>query len=80
MPDHVHLFVSASPKWPGKIVGIFKTITSKMILEEFPQVKKKLLGGHLWGAGYYAASIGDKVIAEMVKKYIRHRRQISFDW
>jgi putative transposase len=49
MPDHVHLFVSAPPKWgPGKIVSIFKNITSKIIFEEFPQVKKKLWGG--WGA------------------------------
>ena len=81
MPDHVHLFVSAAPKWsPGKIVSIFKTITSKIIFEEFPQVKKKFWGGHLWSAGYYAASVGDKVTAEMVKKYIRHQRQISFDW
>ena len=80
-PDHVHLFVSAAPKWaPGKIVSIFKAITSKIIFEEFPQVKKKLWGGHLWSAGYYAAGVGDKVTAEMVKKYIRHQRQISFDW
>jgi putative transposase len=81
MPDHVHLFVSAAPKWaPGKIVSIFKNITSKIIFEEFPQVKKKFWGGHLWSAGYYAASVGDKVTAEMVKKYIRHQRQTSFDW
>jgi len=81
MPGHVHLFVSAAPKWaPGKIVGIFKTIISKIIFEEFPQVKKKLWGTHLWGAGYYAASVGDKVTAEMAKKYIGHQRQISFDW
>ena len=81
MPDHVHLFVSAAPKWaPGKIVSIFETITSKIIFEEFPQVKKKLWGGHLWDAGYYAASVGDKVTADMVRKYIRHQRQIRFDW
>jgi len=81
MPDHVHLFVSAAPKWaPGKMVSIFKAVTSKIIFEEFPQVRKKLWGGHLWSAGYYAASVGDKVTAEMVKKYIRHQRQTSFDW
>jgi len=81
MPDHVHLFVSAAPRWaPGKIVGIFKTITSKIIFEEFPQVKKKLWGGHLWSAGYYAGSVGDKITAETIKKYIRRQRQTSFDW
>ena len=81
MPDHVHLFVSAAPRWaPGKIVGTFKAITSKIIFEEFPQVKKKLWGGHLWSAGYYAGSVGDKITAETIKRYIRHQRQTSFDW
>jgi putative transposase len=80
MPDHVHLFVSVAPKWAaGKIVSIFKTITSKIIFEGFPQIKKKLWGGHLWSAGYYAASVGDKVTTEIVKNYIRHQRQTSFD-
>jgi len=81
MPDHVHLFVSAAPKWaPGKIVGTFKEITSKIIFEEFPQVKKKLWGGHLWSAGYYAGSVGDRITAETIKRYIRHQRQKRFDW
>ena len=81
MPDHVHLFVSAAPRWaPGKIVRTFKAITSKIIFEEFPQVKKKLWGGHLWSAGYYAGSVGDKITAETIKRYIRHQRQTSFDW
>ena len=75
MPDHVYLFISVPQKWAlGKSVGIFKTITSKIIFEEFPQVKEKLWGGHLWRAGYYVASVGDKVTAEVVKKYIRHQR------
>ncbi len=81
MPDHVHVFVSAGPKWsPGKIVGTFKAITSKIVFEEFSQVKRRLWGGHLWSAGYYAASVGDKVTTATVKKYIRHQRQTRFDW
>ena len=81
MPDDVHLFVSAAPRWaPGRIVGTFKTITSKIIFEEFPQVKKKLWGGHLWSAGYYVGSVGDKITGETIKRYIRHQRQTSFDW
>lgn len=81
MPDYVHLFVSAAPKWaPGQIASIFKNITSKIIFEEFPQVKDKLRGSHLWSAGYSAASVGTKVTAEMAKKYIRNQPQTSFHW
>ena len=81
MPDHVHLFVSAAPRWaPGRVVGTFKAITSKIIFEEFPQVKNKLWGGHLWSAGYYVGSVGDKITAETIKRYIRYQRQTNFDW
>jgi REP element-mobilizing transposase RayT len=55
-------------------------ILAKVILEEFPQVEKKWWSSHLWSAGYYIASVGDKFTTEMVKKYIRHERQTSFDW
>lgn len=49
MPDHVHLFLSAAPKWvSGKIVSTSKKTTPKIIFEEFPQAKKKLWGSHLW--------------------------------
>ena len=30
---------------------------TKIIFEEFPQIKKKLWSGHLWSAGYYVASL-----------------------
>jgi len=81
MPDHVHLICLVAPKWaPGKIVSIFKTITSKIIFEEFPQVNKNFWGGHLWSAGYYSASVEGKVTTDMVRRYMRHQRRVSFDW
>jgi REP element-mobilizing transposase RayT len=45
MLDHVYLFDSAAPKWtPEKIVSIFKTITSQIIFEEFPQSEEEVVG------------------------------------
>ena len=30
MPDHVHMFVEAAPKWaPGEIVGLFKVVSAE---------------------------------------------------
>lgn len=81
MPDHVHLFVGAPPKWaPGKIVGLFKAVSAEVLFREFPELRSKLWGGHLWGAGYYAGSVGDKVTTEIIKRYIRHQRQLTIKW
>ena len=36
MPDHVHLFVSAPPKFaPSEVVRLFKGITSRRLKQEF---------------------------------------------
>ena len=48
MPDHVHMFVEAAPKWaPGKIVGLFKAVSAEVLFREFPELRRKLWGGHL---------------------------------
>ncbi len=40
MPDHVHLIVTAHPKYPpASIVKIFKGITAKVLFEEFPELR-----------------------------------------
>ena len=45
MEDHVHLFVSAPPRYaPAQVVNMMKSISAKNF-EEFPQVKKKLGAG-----------------------------------
>ena len=78
MPDHVHVLVEASPKYsPSKIVQIFKSISSKMLREEFlPQLKKLIWKeGVLWARGYYVASVSDGATTEMVREYISTQKE-----
>ena len=43
--DHVHLFLSAPPRYsPAKILQIIKSISAKMVFKQFPEVKKEPLG------------------------------------
>lgn len=75
MPDHVHLFVSAHPKFsPSQMVKIFKGITAKFIFEKFPELKSQLWKGHLWNPSYYCGTCGD-VTKETIKMYINRQRQ-----
>ena len=83
MEDHVHVFLSAPPRYaPALIVQIMKSISAKIIFREFPQVKEQLWGGELWNDGYFVRSTGDKVTSEVIREYIRHqhKRQLSFDF
>lgn len=74
MEDHVHIFLSAPPKYgPSKIVEIMKSQSAKVIFKEFPQLKKQLWGGEFWSGGYFVRTVGDKVTAEIIRRYIQYQ-------
>jgi len=81
--DHVHLFLSAPPRYsPAAIVQMIKSISAKMVFKEFPEVKKQLWGGEFWSDGYFVRSVGDKVTSEIIRRYIKYQQQeqLSFEF
>ena len=74
--DHVHIFLSFPPRYSiAKVVGMLKSISAKVIFEEHPEVTKELWGGEFWEDGYFARTVGDKVTAEVIRKYIKYHRE-----
>jgi putative transposase len=74
--DHIHLFLSAPPRYsPARVVQIIKSISAKMVFKQFPEVKKQLWGGEFWGDGYFVRSVGDKVTSEVIRRYIKYQQQ-----
>jgi putative transposase len=83
MDDHVHLFLSAPPRYsPARIVQIIKSVSAKMVFKQFPGVKKRLWGGEFWSDGYFVRSVGDKVTSEVIRRYIKYQQQgqLSFEF
>ena len=85
--DHIHIFASAHPKIaPSCIVKMIKGITARKLFLKFPQLKKKLLKGHLWNPSYYIETIGsisgksidlsDYKEQDVIKKYIENQKKI----
>ncbi|MFW6026302.1 MAG: IS200/IS605 family transposase [Candidatus Woesearchaeota archaeon] len=74
MPDHIHLFLSSHPKLsPSYIVKMSKGISGRLLLKEFPQLKKRLYKGHLWNKSYYVETIGS-ISEDAIKKYIEKQK------
>jgi len=46
-----------------------KGISSQVILQEFPHLRKRFWGRHVWARGYLAVISGN-ITDEMVKEYI----------
>jgi len=74
-PDPVHIFCSFAPRLSiSQVITRFKSLSARAIFREHPQVKKQLWGGEFWQDGYFARTVGDKVTAEVIKRYIQHHR------
>ena len=71
--DHVHMFISYRPTQNvSKIMQWMKGISSRILLQEFPHLKKKFWGRHLWARGYLAVSSGN-ITDEMIQQYIEEQ-------
>jgi putative transposase len=70
--DHIHLLVSVPPSLAvSELVKRLKGRSSRLMLEEFGELRKVYWGRHLWARGYFVASSGnvtDEVIAEYIEK------------
>jgi putative transposase len=70
MPDHIHFFVSAHPKWaPTKIIQKVKQETSKQLREKYSIIRDTRETDDFWATGYYCGTAGH-VSAKQVARYI----------
>ena len=72
-PDHVYVFLNLPPRYSiAQVVEMLKSISASEAFEEFPEVKKQLWGGEFWEDGYFVRTVGDKVTADLIKRYIKY--------
>ena len=72
-PNHVHLLVSTPAHLsPAKIVQYLKGKSSYRLQREFRELQKRYWGQHLWGRGYFCATVG-AVTEEQVRRYIEEQ-------
>ena len=77
--EHVHMLLSCPPTLaPSKIMQYLKGRSSKMLQEEFPELKKRYWGQHLWSTGYFCRTVG-AVTDEMIKDYIEDQKEDNID-
>jgi len=72
--DHIHLFVTAHPKYSiSQIVKWLKGISGRILLYRNKDLAKKLYRGHLWSSSYYVETIGS-TSEKNIKKYIERQK------
>lgn len=69
--DHAHMFLNCLPTLsPSDIMQKIKGVTSRVLRDEFPQLKKM---PSLWTRSYFVSTAGN-VSSETVKKYIEEQK------
>ena len=75
MADHVHLFIEVSPSYaPARVVQIMKSISAKELYKRYPELRKKMWSGAIWGEGYFVRSVGDVVTSDVIRRYINYQQ------
>ena len=58
-PDHIHMLLSVPAHLaPAKVVQYNKGRSSRRLQDEFPELRKRYWGQHLWARGYFCATVG----------------------
>ena len=77
--DHIHMLISSPPNIaPSKIIQYIKGRSSKMIQEEYPELREQYWGQHLWSIGYYCGTVGT-VTEDTIKAYIENQDDESLE-
>jgi putative transposase len=67
MPDHLHLFLSATPQWaPNQLVGRLKGKSARVLRQEFPELLRM---PSLWTRSFFCSTAGN-VSSETIARYI----------
>lgn len=75
MPDHVHFFMSAHPKWaPMRIIKLIKEISSRILRATYAILRDTRMSNDFWATGYYCGTAGH-VSAAQVARYIMEQTQ-----
>jgi putative transposase len=68
--DHFHMIFKSTPILNiPQFINAIKTITSREIQRNFPEVKKELWKGKFWSPSYFLATSG-QVTIDVLKRYV----------
>jgi len=73
--DHIHLLIECSPQhYIPDMIKALKGVSARLLLKQYPELKDKLWGGHLWNPSYFVATVSE-VTEEQIRNYINSQKE-----
>ena len=74
--DHIHMYLSVPPKHsPAHVMKILKGKSAEGLRKEFPDLRKRYWGLHIWARGYFVSTVG--IDREVIRNYVKHQLDIQ---
>ena len=71
--DHVHMYLSVPPKCsPAQVMKLLKGKSAERLREEFPDLRKRYWGLHIWSRGYFVSTVG--IDRDIIQNYVRQQQ------
>jgi putative transposase len=72
--DHVHMYVSVPPKYsPAQVMRVLKGKSSEYLRREFPELRERYWGMHIWARGYFVSTVG--IDREVIRRYVKAQQE-----
>ncbi|WP_373306745.1 IS200/IS605 family transposase [Lederbergia ruris] len=72
--DHIHLLIDCTPQHSiPTMIKALKGVSARLLFKEYPVLKKKLWGGHLWNPSYFVATVSENT-GEQIRQYIQNQK------
>jgi len=69
--DHVHICIAIPPQQSvGEAVGKMKSLSARHMFDKFPDLRRKMWTRELWSPSYFVRTVGDRVTADVIRRYI----------
>jgi putative transposase len=69
--DHVHVCVAIPPQQSvGTAVRRMKSMSARYMFRKFPDLRRTMWTAELWSPSYFVRAVGDRVTADVVRRYI----------
>ena len=73
--DHIHLLIECSPQhYIPDIMKALKGVSARLMMKQYPQLKRKLWGGHMWNPSYFIATVSENT-EEQIRNYINSQKE-----
>ena len=72
--DHIHLLIDCTPQHSiPSMMKALKGVSARLLFKEFPILKKKLWGGHLWNPSYFVATVSEHTESQ-IREYVQNQK------